>query len=834
MAKKIDLTGLEHFKEEENESIAYIESSSTASKAHKVGERFYFKGKLVICTADIASGGTITLNTNCKLDVLGDDFCELQNALNVNETFFATIPLKKNSTGETIIPDINVIAGHTYKIYAKSSIDVGASVQIGLGYNGNTTVTSQELYNGFTWLKQATVSNSAARVYITQTSGSVEGTVYALIEDITEKVENEELWESLSKKVSSLTEYNVLTKENAILQYKKLTGDGFIREDSNGTRIRVIFDCRGYSNIDVTASCSYGKGAAISEYIDVPKALTASANYIQTLAYEYTLDEISGTLAQGGFVTVSLCKTDGSAFSDNDKADALDALNITLRIPHQNDENYIANKQIEKTVDGQKKLWVGDLVVGRLTGNGIISDTDYRLSTPTIVALPKNSNRKLTVVLNDHFLVGMRTGVASNSLSNNMYWFTSGDTITIPKGHNYFGVSVCYNYGVAPDYNAIPMKSVFSEMIGLKLYYIDNYETIDYEAEKVLNASRLSFYASNPNSIDNLVLIAHTSDCHGDYQRVQNYMDFCDRIGVDVAAITGDIVSYKSSQGLEWFKEIINSAKTLPAVCVGNHDTLDTTSNNDVYSIMFDGIEEKIGNTTEETWYYTDISAKKLRIISVNLFEYGGSHRDKTHFSNDQLSWLCSTLASTPEEYGIILLYHAPQNSLVSARSEQYPKFFQIIRKSNDIFSDVEGSPINDIIDAFISRTTISQTYAQTGSPSSVSVSGDFTEVPSSVDFIAHLTGHFHEDTVCYVPNTTNLQLMLNVVCTNSLYGSTAYPYLCDVSDLPRNVMDITQDSFNVYVIDRENGLVKITRVGSNRTYDMQVRDYMEIPYKSE
>lgn len=73
MAKKIDLTGLEHFKEEENESIAYIESSSTASKAHKVGERFYFKGKLVICTADIASGGTITLNTNCKLDVLGDD-----------------------------------------------------------------------------------------------------------------------------------------------------------------------------------------------------------------------------------------------------------------------------------------------------------------------------------------------------------------------------------------------------------------------------------------------------------------------------------------------------------------------------------------------------------------------------------------------------------------------------------------------------------------------------------------------------------------------------------------------------------------------------------------
>ena len=74
---------------------------------------------------------------------------------------------------------------------------------------------------------------------------------------------------------------------------------------------------------------------------------------------------------------------------------------------------------------------------------------------------------------------------------------------------------------------------------------------------------------------------------------------------------------------------------------------------------------------------------------------------------------------------------------------------------------------------------------------------------------------------------------MLNVVCTNAIYGGTAYPYLCDLSDIPRNNEDATQNSFNVYAIDRREGVVRITRVGSNMAYTMQKRDYMRIPYKS-
>lgn len=45
--------------------IAPYESSSTASRAYGVGQRFCYGNNLYVATAEIASGGTITPGTNC-------------------------------------------------------------------------------------------------------------------------------------------------------------------------------------------------------------------------------------------------------------------------------------------------------------------------------------------------------------------------------------------------------------------------------------------------------------------------------------------------------------------------------------------------------------------------------------------------------------------------------------------------------------------------------------------------------------------------------------------------------------------------------------------------
>ena len=481
------------------------------------------------------------------------------------------------------------------------------------------------------------------------------------------------------------------------------------------------------------------------------------------------------------------------------------------------------------------ELRIGTLINGRLTAS--TTDTEdayapYRLSTTEIVAFPFGGYKKVIVRINGDYLVAIRAGAASTNLDNNLYWYKNGDIITIPAGCNYYGVSVCNKAGGNP----YTTKTIApTDNIELHLY-VENAHDILFtndEAEKILTNARLYFSSSNPNSIDRYAIIGHTSDCHGDYKRVDNFFRFCDHIQADAGCITGDIVSYQPSHGLDWLGAVLDNHTTLPAICTGNHDTYNSAmDDDDIYDYMFADIAEKLGNTTGKTWYYTDIAAKHLRIISVNLYQYGGTNRSYTHFTDTQLAWLVSTLGSTPNDYGVIILTHSSQVNLDSAKDANYPTFFQDTRKYNNTMNAVSGGvPLYDIVDAFISRSTLSKTYTQTGSPSSVSVTADFSNVDASVEFIAHLTGHFHQDSVCYVPGTTNKQLMLNVTCTIAAYGGSAYPYLADLQDQGRNIADASQDAFNVYVIDRDNKTVKIVRVGQNITYQMQDRKYMAIPY---
>ena len=63
-------------------SIASSEATTTASKAYAVGEHFWLSGNLYEATAAIASGGTITVGTNCKLAKIGDEVSDLKTVIN--------------------------------------------------------------------------------------------------------------------------------------------------------------------------------------------------------------------------------------------------------------------------------------------------------------------------------------------------------------------------------------------------------------------------------------------------------------------------------------------------------------------------------------------------------------------------------------------------------------------------------------------------------------------------------------------------------------------------------------------------------------------------------
>ena len=492
----------------------------------------------------------------------------------------------------------------------------------------------------------------------------------------------------------------------------------------------------------------------------------------------------------------------------------------------------------------EKELYIGEFAQGRIKATGYYDEAttsyhNYRVRCKNVLAFPRGCKRTIRIRINGEYLISFRTGAAGNNLNHSTSWFSDGDTFTIPDGDNYYWITLANKKG---SESHVSKQIHPGEDFGLHLYYEDESPAItdcNPIAESYISNLRTKYLPSGRNRFNQRAVLLHTSDCHGDYMRVQRFLGFADQINADAACITGDVVPYYTWNGLQWFSHFVNSSKSLVAVCVGNHDVYDNNAvhtDSEIYDYMLADIATAIRNATGKTYYYTDISSKSLRVISVNLYQDGatGSARWHTHMEDDQTTWLISTLASTPSGYGVVILSHSPQVNLTNAKHTDYPVFFtDPIKYGDNIMNDIEGGiPLYDIVDAFIGRTTLSKTYTQGGDPASLTVSADFSSVPSDVEFIAHLTGHYHEDAVCYLPGTQEKQLMLNVTCTNAIYGGETYQYLADVGDIGRFDGDATQDAFNAYIIDRDAGTVQIVRVGQNRTYDLTERFYMEIPYK--
>ena len=69
----------------ENQSLAPIESSATASRNYSVGQQFVYNGLLYEATSAIASGGTITPGTNCARTTVAEELSALNDSLTYNQ-----------------------------------------------------------------------------------------------------------------------------------------------------------------------------------------------------------------------------------------------------------------------------------------------------------------------------------------------------------------------------------------------------------------------------------------------------------------------------------------------------------------------------------------------------------------------------------------------------------------------------------------------------------------------------------------------------------------------------------------------------------------------------
>lgn len=339
-------------------------------------------------------------------------------------------------------------------------------------------------------------------------------------------------------------------------------------------------------------------------------------------------------------------------------------------------------------------------------------------------------------------------------------------------------------------------------------------------------SAKKRYSRSNPelNNLEQYACFIHVTDVHGDSVRLNTALDFADDIGATAVIHTGDAVAYYGADDFTFFSNAVNTHTTKFYNVIGNHDVNGQNSVSAVHSKFIAPFIDANGytvGTSGENYYYHDFLSYKIRLIVLNQYQaYNNSMSVK--YLEPQITWLESTLNSTPSDYGVIIAMHIPEAGVTY--SEDYHTFWM----------DTDGREtttkvISKVVDAFMSRTTASVAFD--GFTKSV----DFTS--ATAEFICFINGHNHKDSIGYM-DSVNTQLCLGSICTcvwtnrnRDLTPGTGYPYYNEVNDMGRLEGTESEDAFNMYIIDTQNKKIRIVRIGANVTNNMQERKYLSIPY---
>ena len=362
----------------------------------------------------------------------------------------------------------------------------------------------------------------------------------------------------------------------------------------------------------------------------------------------------------------------------------------------------------------------------------------------------------------------------------------------------------------------------------------------------------------NNYTIKYLPTFAHASDFHSDMVRLQNYLDYCDYLGLKVAVITGDFCSQTTSDGFSNYLEQFENHKVIPIICTGNHDKTTCYGKTNVpkYNEFFQKVATKYNyqvSDLSKDYYYLDVNIEdqNIRFIALDQYEvrtYG------YNISEAQTRWFIDTLNSTPAGYKIFVLMHQKEVPIVKEINEittvpkpngQPPEIVihNTTKIGNGTFYEEtmayddsakteankqRGDVLLHIIKLFQSKskntTPIKVTQPQNGESFTLGAEEiDFTS--AQAEFVAFMSGHTHRDTIGIneYSDSSVYQLHLNI----SANSTARY----NLRDLPTNMgKSHKSDLFNIYSIEDNN--INVVRVGASVSHESKVRLIDKIPYK--
>lgn len=326
----------------------------------------------------------------------------------------------------------------------------------------------------------------------------------------------------------------------------------------------------------------------------------------------------------------------------------------------------------------------------------------------------------------------------------------------------------------------------------------------------------------------NLATFVHGSDLHGDAVRLSNLMTYADYIKADAVLLSGDQVAMTCHDGGEYVAEIAGRYRTDMLVCIGDHDGYTESKypqKEAVSSVLETNTLKAVNNSSldssyGQTYYYVDIAKKKMRVIALN--QWKGENR--FCIGKKQIDWFVGALKSTPAGYGVLVLIHSPENIplCLDGYGQFYSTYKQEIGGPKEENQHSEMSALIQIVAAFKNGSHRSCKYedSDNGGAETDAVY-DFSGKAGGVEFIAWVTGHYHQDLIGTISGMN--QLVLNIGCC---VGTTRYE-----TDFGRDGRGKSQDLFNVYGIDRWHRRVNVVRIGADVDMRMAERKYMSVPY---
>lgn len=337
----------------------------------------------------------------------------------------------------------------------------------------------------------------------------------------------------------------------------------------------------------------------------------------------------------------------------------------------------------------------------------------------------------------------------------------------------------------------------------------------------------------NNYTIKYLPTFAHASDFHSDIVRLQNYLDYCDYLGLKVAVITGDFCSQTTSDGFSNYLEQFENHKVIPIICTGNHDKTTCYGKTNVpkYNEFFQKVATKYNyqvSDLSKDYYYLDVNIEdqNIRFIALDQYEvrtYG------YNISEAQTRWFINTLNSTPAGYKIFVLMHQKEVPIVKlAQKTFYEETMAYDDSAKTEANKQSGDVILKIIKLFQSKskntTPIKVTQPQNGESFTLGVE-EINFTSAQAEFVAFMSGHTHRDTIGIneYSDSSVYQLHLNI----SANSTARY----NLRDLPTNMgKSHKSDLFNIYSIEDNN--INVVRVGASVSHESKVRLIDKIPYK--